>query len=82
MAVLILPDQDSLMVRRRAGIDKTQPSKWHFVYFHPDMKKQPFENRKCICGELVSTLYEVEFTALSTIAGKDLCTNCWKFGVE
>lgn len=73
MADLVPPGPDTRMVRRLAGGEYTSHGKWHFLL-------KPTSERKCLCGKLLASEYQVEYTTLAEVKRvKDICPSCWPF---
>ena len=74
MAYLILPKFSTRMVRRLPSFWIVNYGKWHFL-------KHETSDRKCLCGELISSMYDTEYSTLREVKAKDICVLCWPFGV-
>jgi hypothetical protein len=72
MAVLMAPQAKTKVVRRAPNYFlNVRAGKWHFV--------RPGHERKTLCGEHISTSYDVNTSTLDRIKATDICAVCWPF---
>ena len=69
--VILVPPGDEALVVRRAKSSYSSAGKWHFI--------RDTQSRKCLCGELIVTYYDVEYSILKKAKPADLCAKCWPF---
>ncbi len=70
MARLILPPQDTKVIRRSAS-NLSGAGHWHFV--------KDGRDRVTLCGDFISHLHKIDTSTLEKARSADLCSQCWKF---
>ena len=73
MARLILPSQDTKVIRRAAS-DLSGAGHWHFL--------KEGRDRVTICGDLISHLHKIDTSTIEKARSADLCARCWMFGKD